>query len=284
MPQSGLAPLHKAVDRLRLAAVAAAYASIGLLLALIVFKVPGLNSMEPAVVVATGSHAVLDCQECHTASPDAAQPISAGLIADQEQLCSGCHGGAIDASHPSGFRPERQLSAAFPLDRDGRFTCSTCHALHGDNPRLMRAASVGEDLCTSCHDASFFDSMPDKGESLLKSAHFDVWSRSSASLDPYSQRCLICHDDRMPSSRQVAVLGFSDSPVSPAPRGMDHPVGAEYDKAARSGDYRPRSALADEVLLPNGRVGCVSCHVPYSHDHARKPRTEKGLCFECHIL
>ncbi len=284
MPQSGPAPCQEGAGRSHHVAVVAACVLIHLLLFLFVFQAPALNGMELAARLAASGHAALNCQHCHGLSLGVAQSISGQPIVDQERLCTGCHGGATVAGHPSGFHPERPLSTAFPLDRDGRMTCSTCHALHGDDPGLLRVSSTGEDFCRSCHDAGFFDSMPDKGESLLMSAHFDAWSRSSASLDPYSQRCIICHDDRMPSGRQVAALGQSDAPAGPAPRGANHPIGADYDEAARSGSYRPRSALADEMLLPNGRVGCVSCHVPYSQDHARKPRTENGLCLDCHAL
>ncbi len=284
MPQSEPAPLHKGADRPRLATMAAAYVSFGFLLALIVFKAPGINSMEPASWVTTDGHAILDCEQCHTASPGAAQPISAALIADQEHLCTGCHRGATKAAHPSGFHPNRPLSAAFPLDGEGRMTCSTCHTPHGDAPGLLRVAAVGESFCQSCHDTGFFDSMPDKGESLLMSGHFDAWSRSWTNLDPYSLRCMICHDDRTPSSRQVVSAGFSDFSALPSFRGAEHPIGADYDNLARNGDYRPRSHLAEEMLLPKGRVGCVSCHVPYSRDHARQPRTKNGLCQECHAM
>jgi len=58
----------------------------------------------------------------------------------------------------------------------------------------------------------------------------------------------------------------------------------KYDEAARFGGYVPTAEAAAEVFLPDGRIGCVSCHVPYARAHGQPPQTRSGLCFACHAL
>ncbi|MFQ5328996.1 MAG: hypothetical protein ACE5D4_03285 [Thermodesulfobacteriota bacterium] len=63
-----------------------------------------------------------------------------------------------------------------------------------------------------------------------------------APLDSESTRCLSCHNDSVP-------YDTADH----------HPVGVAYSKAA---------TLNPSIQLFNGRVGCATCHVPYSKaDH-----------------
>lgn len=65
---------------------------------------------------------------------------------------------------------------------------------------------------------------------------------------------------------------------------QNHSIGVSYQEAARFGGYQPIAALPDEVLLLEGRVGCVSCHVPYRCKHGRRPQVRNGLCTSCHAL
>ena len=101
-----------------------------------------------------GPHADLTCGTCHVvdASGRAAEP--AALTARQERLCAGCHAKALGpspaSSHPSGIVPARALPDAFPLDAEGRLTCSSCHDLHGDAARFLRGGGVDR-TCLACH-------------------------------------------------------------------------------------------------------------------------------------
>ena len=284
MPQSKPFQHHTGAGRTgRLATVvmAAACAWLGLILPVTAYNSLRPNNRPPAGDAAIGGHATLGCGQCHAIDQDRMKPGSNDLVLNHEHVCTECHSGAIEASHPSGFRPMRPLPAAFPLDAGGRMTCATCHVFHDNAPATLRTARIGEPFCRSCHDSEFFDSMTDKGESLLMAGHFDASARLSTNPDPYSLRCMICHDDRAQSSPQLAADGFTDAASSQV---AGHPIGSDYDHAARGHDYRSRSLLANEMLLPNGRVACVSCHVPYSRDHGRGPRTTGGLCQECHIM
>jgi len=50
------------------------------------------------------------------------------------------------------------------------------------------------------------------------------------------------------------------------------------------GGYRPRTQLNDGMLLPEGRVGCVSCHRGYDRQHGELVVAREQLCYECHDL
>jgi len=65
-----------------------------------------------------------------------------------------------------------------------------------------------------------------------------------ATPDSVTETCLHCHDGTVIS------------------RMTSHPVGIDYDRRVREqpGEYRPRSALAPDIHLVNGKVSCVSCH------------------------
>jgi predicted CXXCH cytochrome family protein len=100
-----------------------------------------------------GVHAMLDCRDCHVVGADGAPMVPIELVGTQEAICGMCHRDAIEASHSTGFVPKRPLPKAYPLDREGRLTCSTCHELHGQAAVLLRAGEPGRDFCGPCHTA-----------------------------------------------------------------------------------------------------------------------------------
>lgn len=239
------------------------------LCAVLTMAVLALSAADPTTSrAATQLHPEAACTDCHAAAD------GGGLMATQEALCGGCHRGGVEASHPSGFVPMRNLPAAFPLDDAGRMTCSTCHDFHGKRPALLRATH-GDRFCLGCHDDAFFAAMADGGEALLGFGHLAAGPfPDGGGLDPYSTRCVDCHID------QALTAGVTPAGLN----STSHPVARDYHSAATSSGYRDPSLLADGILLPGGNVGCVSCHLPYSRDHGGQPQTRAGLCAECHEL
>jgi hypothetical protein len=122
--------------------------------------------------------------------------------------------------------------------------------------------------------------MPDRGLSLFASPHLDVGGTDQSGLDPISARCLGCHDNEAVMASSEPLFGAAAHFAGPS----SHPVGRGYREAAAYGGYRATEALSAEILLPGGTVGCISCHVPFSREHARQPRTRAGLCLECHEM
>lgn len=227
-----------------------------------------LTAADPATPRAAPQlHPEAACTDCH------ARANGGALIAIQETLCGDCHRGGVEASHPSGFVPARNLPSAFPRDAVGRMTCSTCHDFHGKRPALLRATH-GDRFCLGCHDGRFFARMADGGQSILGFGHLAAGPfPGGGGLDPYSTRCVDCHAEEAPSTG-----------ITPASLGDNHPVARDYHTAAALGGYRDPDLLAEGILLPGGNVGCVSCHVPYDSEHGRQPQTRAGLCAECHEL
>lgn len=233
----------------------------------------------------SGFHpAAMPCEGCHLAGKAVTPEQAHLLIASQEKLCASCHPKATQVSHPSGFTPRSKLPADYPLDWKGDLTCSTCHDVHGKTPGLMRGTWRGRELCLACHDARFFERMKDQGTSMMVSGHLAAGVIAiTAGLDTYSIQCMECHeskgDSNAPSIDRNMVVRHDTG-------GVNHPIAVSYAEAARGGGYRPIELLSKRILLPNGRLSCVSCHDGYNSNHGKLVTLTAGsaLCFECHDL
>lgn len=115
----------------------------------------GAMAPAPTALAQTflGAHADLDCGQCHVVDSAGTPVTPVQLLVEQEVICNACHEEFLGADHatghPSGFVPARLLPPSYPLDSDGRFTCSSCHGLHDDTPLLLR--SGGGWACRDCH-------------------------------------------------------------------------------------------------------------------------------------
>jgi predicted CXXCH cytochrome family protein len=217
------------------------------------------------------------CESCHLAGSDVTPETARRLTTTQERMCGRCHEGGVEASHPTGFAPERPLPAAFPLDWKGEVTCSTCHDIHEAAPGRLRVAENGRAFCLSCHNAEFFESMPEAGLSLMASGHLDARTEPTSSIDPYSMQCIQCHEDRMSLPGDGIRGTFS---VSNGTGMMNHPIGAMV--GLRMGGRWGSGGSGGTVLLPGGKVSCVSCHRAYSRQHGALAEQEPALCLHCH--
>ncbi|MDA8428954.1 MAG: hypothetical protein M0T70_06830 [Geobacteraceae bacterium] len=97
----------------------------------------------------------------------------------------------------------------------------------------------------------------------------------SEQLDQISRECVTCHDG-------------SSAPTT----GYSHPVGMDYDKSTSFNrrspfkrNYVTRGALNPDVVLIDGKVGCLSCHNPLNpaENHLAMSNENSSLCFSCHI-
>lgn len=225
-----------------------------------------------------------DCADCHLGGKNVTAQQAGMLVASQEALCSKCHPAAIKVSHPSGFQPRTRPVAMYPLDWKGDLTCSTCHAVHGRGPGLMRGTKLGRELCLACHDADFFRKMRDGGASLMV-GHLSKGIDSNApALDSYSRQCMECHGQS--GDPRLATLVDKNGVARHASRSINHPVGVNYQQATNFGGYRPRRVVERKLLLPDGLVSCVSCHHGYLKEHGKLIVTQAGskLCYECHDI
>lgn len=225
------------------------------------------------------------CVSCHLAGTQTSAESASKLVASEEALCRDCHPNSVRASHPSGFAPRRALPAAFPLDWKGDLTCSTCHLVHNPKATRTRGAGDARALCMACHDAAFFASMKEGGGSIVQSGHLGSGIRlGTAAMDSYSLQCLGCHSGEWAGNPGMVVdrNGISRHGSGAA----NHPIGRIYREAERFGGYRPQALLSKKVWLPEGKVGCVSCHETYKKQHGKLVMSNRGsaLCMECHDI
>ena len=115
------------------------------------------------------------------------------------------------------------------------------------------------------------------------SSHEVVSSSPDGAIDTCSLACLSCHDGINASETRVKTVGewevlFDSGKLS-------HPLGINYDKAlSRNSGLKPSAFLPSEIILPEGKVGCESCHNLYS----TMPyflvfsNLDSALCLGCH--
>ena len=226
----------------------------------------------------------IDCGTCHRSGQEVRPEQASKLVASQEALCAGCHPDSVRVSHPSGFAPKAALPAEYPLDWKGDLTCSSCHQVHGTGHGLPRGGKRGKEMCLSCHHPGFFTNMKDAGGSIEQSGHLHPGiALGNIELDPYSLQCLGCHGGQA-GSEGVSV--GRNGIVRHASGSANHPIGRSYRKAFQSGGFHPENTLSKKILLPDGKVSCVSCHQAYKKDHGKLVLSNRGsaLCFQCHNL
>lgn len=226
----------------------------------------------------------IECGACHLAGTDVDQVRASKLVLPEETLCTRCHEHAVQLSHPTGFAPGRTLPVEYPLDRNGNLTCSTCHLPHGWEPGLLRGDKHAKEFCRACHEEAFFSRMKDAGMSIVISGHLNIHhGHGTLDIDPHSLHCLGCHVDGHSSGGTVSVGRNGTLNIS---RGAaPHPIGRNYRDASRKGNFRPeREVLQRKIVLPDGKISCVSCHEAYTKDHGRlvERLDRSALCLSCH--
>lgn len=258
------------------------------------FSIPlAILALLMLLMAASALHAVLgagghldntDCAVCHLGGRNGAAQQPGTLVASQEALCAKCHPDAAKVSHPSGFRPAAALPAGYPVDWKGDLTCSTCHEVHGSGVGLMRGGRTGKGLCLLCHAPAFFTAMRDGGASLLAGHLARGVAGKAPALDAFARKCLECHGENAPP--RLAVSVDTRGVLRHASQSVSHPVGALYQKAVAFGGYRARNLVERKLMLPDGKVSCVSCHAGYQKDHGKLLVTmaRSQLCYECHDL
>lgn len=108
-------------------------------------------------------------------------------------------------------------------------------------------------------------------------------------LDPGSAECLGCHQDAVAVKEPLQVCHKGD---------CDHPVGISYvTLASKNMGLVPPEKLAAGIKLIDGKIGCLTCHIPYDAEHEERAafkgsfqsdpmlsvdNTSSALCTSCH--
>ncbi len=214
------------------------------------------------------------------------------------------------ANHPVGVIPSAAVTVppSWPLDDDGAITCFTCHTAiqlgtEYSGPGLRdfdseaaqatrREGPVFNRFCAKCHsrgERRSSGSMHWLGFGVAHVlSHRKNHRDDGRTLDSHTRQCLSCHDGAS------ATESTSTTPWS-RPRGylgdhrVNHPVGVRYGSLSRPKDLaplRPVSLLPRGVALPDGKVGCISCHNLYAGEKylLTVPIQGSELCLTCHDM
>lgn len=159
---------------------------------------------------------------------------------------------------------------------------------------FTRGGGAALDLCTPCHTPHLsiarpaaFDDRPPQIQALRPYVAYDV------QLDGSSLLCLSCHDgivakDVYASAHAATFSSQLGSSWVGVGSLTSHPIGVEYPLVDPR--YRSIAAVAADgrILLPDGRVQCISCHDPHNTRRIRGllVRSNEGsrLCLSCHRL
>jgi predicted CXXCH cytochrome family protein len=232
------------------------------------------------------------------ASPLGAQPADTQDTALLAYLTKGP--GSIN--HPIGIVPSENITipAGWPLDSDGTMTCLTCHSalpVPGTDQPPLRDTELGqaqpEQFCVKCHAT---DGKPTAssmhwiamGKSHIRSDN-GLAGQSAGSLDAQSRQCLSCHDGVSASESRYSTK-FDRGPGSVGDPRRDHPIGVAMPTGANrkaASAFQSAKTIADNGIdLPDGTVGCTSCHDLYSTQSKRlvMPVENSALCYGCHEL
>lgn len=202
--------------------------------------------------------------------------------------CASCHQMKAGFSHPVNVPLQAGMSARLPLVH-GKLVCTTCHDSNVDAHRIARATRdpllrIGnaEVLCSQCHDSS--DNTRASSHALaIGQAHLlgDSSKAKPGGLIRETQNCLTCHDGLI--SQDVAMTSLRGSFDSMG----EHPVNVTYRSHTDTTDQilvKPATSLNPVIRLFDGKVGCGSCHSPYSRQESLLVMSNyrSQLCLGCH--
>ena len=246
-----------------------------------------------------------DCIDCHFTVPSPGEPRPFRFNRPITTLCMRCHAGLHPLSHVVDVVPSMAMPPGMPLDGLGMMTCATCHDPHrnridshtGERTYYLRVDKVGKEFCLLCHntpsrpgDARIF--APGGGithrRSMTLSHGFANLSDTGrhSTLDPLSKLCVSCHGGGEENA-DVQKLG-SGVWVHGSGIGLSHPVGVDYYNATRRHDkFVPMDRVDQRIKFFDGRVGCCSCHDPYSKGGGQglvmsDDGSYQPLCMACH--
>ncbi|GAB4294197.1 MAG: cytochrome c [Desulfuromonadia bacterium] len=105
-------------------------------------------------------------------------------------------------------------------------------------------------------------------------------------VDSFSSDCMSCHDGMNAPYHDVRIRnGARRGGLSLETVLASHPIGMHYGSAAyENRSLRGVDELDPNIILADGRVGCLSCHNMLNPDkfHLVVDNGQSGLCFQCH--
>ena len=245
-------------------------------------------------------HAFTHCNTCHQ-TDSANRILEHQMTAGITLLCSDCHLAGLSEGymHPVDVKPR---SVIIPKDMRlspvGELTCATCHDVHsgyetayGAPSHYLRRGESGKEFCRICHPEA--SGRSSGHQTTLGEAHFKsryISTSASQEIDAVSKNCISCHDgSSSPSASVMAGVWVHRNSLIPHDQG-GHPIGVDYESArlkqGRTSDLRPLISVDRRIRFFSGKIGCGSCHDPYSDIEKGLVMSDRKsrLCLACHIL
>lgn len=241
--------------------------------------------------------------------------------------CLQCHDGLVNDSrhvwdpsldhHPVAVKPDRAIPAFYPLDDQGRLTCTTCHSPHGTASRadveavateadrdallphartvepFLRVSRRDSALCLGCHgDAPHEGALTDLGLGggghPVGPALATAMARrpGGAGFDPAREQCLTCHAVHGAAGDHLT-RGEADGRLcvgcheGQADAARTHPMGLT------GGGVHPAPKVGAGLPLDDGHPTCATCHdIVGGRGEAllRSPAGGEALCATCHAV
>lgn len=225
------------------------------------------------------------CTTCHLGQGN----LRGELKPDVTRACATCHSLGVQGytSHPTDIEPRMHLPPDMILV-DGKVTCVTCHVMHkmeGDKKNrghyYLRRSVSGKQFCLICHSVDekghLFVGATHSGKDKLRTEAF------SARVDSTTLLCIECHANYISS-----IDNTGSGTLQHSTGRLNHPLGIEYERVAskKSNLFTPRSMLREDIVLPDGKIGCGTCHNRFSRHRYMLVMSNDGsaLCFSCHSL
>lgn len=175
------------------------------------------------------------------------------------------------------------------------FVATATPGIEGSKHDFSSKEWSGGDACTACHTQ---EKNEPPSAAPLWDAKADLNRRFGTSLAQSNAAgggttlCLRCHDGTiaMDAIAPVKTIRRPVSHLNPSSFSTghgkgNHPVGVEYPAFDRG--YEPSNlVIANRVVLPDGRVECISCHDPHNMMGERamlvRSNARSALCLTCH--
>jgi predicted CXXCH cytochrome family protein len=247
-----------------------------------------------------------ECLECHFTIPQAGGEKPLRFVKPVTELCGRCHKDLNPLSHVVDVVPTMNMPEGMPLDALGMLTCATCHDPHrnrvdtrtGKRTYYLRTDRQGKAFCLLCHEdpqhpgeVSIFSKRDEvtHRRSMTRSHGFSNFSvvDKDVKLDRISLQCMGCHgaDEKTVDLKKLGqgVYWMRGSGI-----GLSHPVGVDYDDAAwKNRELIPLKEVDKRIKFFDGKVGCCSCHDPYSPGGGAglvigAKDSYQALCLACH--
>jgi len=239
-----------------------------------------------------------ECTTCHFKRPvKKDDPDSKIMVMPVSMLCERCHRDLLNRyNHPIDVIPvNAEIPPDMPLSYRGVLTCSTCHDIHspaytpfGGKTLFLRRFTRGRLFCIVCHKEGEFTHKTAMTEVHMKSKYFEVYSGET--IDPLSANCISCHDGSYATSVPVRAGIWQHGNGLDLSQGGNHPIGVDYEaarmKPKRKTDLRPMAMVDPRIKFFNGKIGCGSCHDPFSDKPGKlvMSNEESRLCYACHYI